>query len=125
MLKNFKKLGFTPCYDKRTWGTNHLSVAIFADAARLSENAQPRMIDGLLFDDMNHGSIFHVLSWRSNLSKHPVMSTGSAEALAAGAALDDYLLISSSLSFILKIAIPTTLIVDSKDLFDCHIPEDR
>ena len=56
--------------------------------ARPGENGQPGMICGLLSGDMNRGSIFHVLSWRSNLSKRPVKPIDSAEKLAADAALD-------------------------------------
>ena len=87
------------------------------------------MLCGILFGEMNRGSVFHVLSWRSNISKHPVKSIVSAETFAASAALDEALLVSSAFLVILKTAIPTTLIVDSKDLFDslspCHVSEDR
>lgn len=56
-------------------------------------------------------------------------SIGSAETIAAGAALEEALFVASALSVLLNTAIPTTLVVDSKDLFNsvssCHVPEDR
>ena len=118
LLKKLKQLGSTTCYNEIPRGTNHFIVVVFSDAACPNENGQLGMLCGILFGEMNRGSIFHVLSWRLNLSKLPVKSIRSAETFAVRAALDETLLVLSASSVILKTAIPTTLVIDSNLLLE-------
>ena len=129
MLKKLCTYGSSCKYISPPKGTFQLSVVVFADAARPSENGQIGILAGLLIGKLCKDSIFHVISWSSSLSKRPAKSSGSAEILAASIAVDEGMLLSAAFSVLLGTRIPVIVIVDSKDLFDsltsCHIPEDR
>lgn len=83
-----------------------LSVTVFSDAGRLSERVQLCCIAGLLIDPLKLGSPFYVLSWSSRRSKRYVRSTGEAEILAAGEAIDEVKALADSIRSLLGRAVP-------------------
>lgn len=129
MLRRLYQLGSNSVYKRPVLGYLQLSVLVFSDAGRAKERGQLEFLCGLLLGELKKGSVFHVLSWSSHLSKRPAKSIGSAEVLAAGSAIDEGILTSSALHVLLNAFIPVIIAVDSKYLFDslssCHVPEDK
>lgn len=127
MITTLQRFGSISTYTNPGREIFQISVLLFADAARPSGHGQLEMICGLLFGDLAEGSVFHVLSWCSQLSKRPAKSIGSAEVLAAGLAINEGILVSFALSNLLGTEIPVIVAVDSRNLFDsltsCHVPE--
>ena len=73
-------------------------MPMFADAGHPSEKGQHGVIGGILICELVQGSLFHVLMWRSRLSKRTVKGIGAAETMATGGTVGEGILISASLS---------------------------
>lgn len=116
-LRTLKKLQTFICYPRPVGGSHSVTIAIFADAGRLTDHGQLSYISGLLLGPLQKGSIFHVLSWMSHKSKRPVRSIGAAEILAASEAIDEGKTLKTALSTLLAIPVRLIIIVDSKDLY--------
>ena len=114
MLKN---LGTRISFPRPSSGTKQVSVAVFSDAGRQSDNGQLRYVAGVLVGPLAQGSVFHVLSWMSHKSKRPTKSIGAAEILAASEVIDEGKTLKAALSALLMIRVPLIVAVDSKDLY--------
>lgn len=75
-------------------------------------------IIGLVFGDINQGSIFHLLSWTSHKPRRPDQSTAAAEILALSEAIDELVTIHTALEEILQVKIYLWELVDAKDLYN-------
>ena len=83
-----EKLGSSTHY-KRLGKDNHsLYFLSFADTSRKDDHGQLCFLLGLVFGDLNSGSVFHTISWSSRKSGRHVKSVASAERLATVEALD-------------------------------------
>lgn len=91
---------------------------MFADADRLCEKRQLGISVGILIGDLIEGSLFHVLTWSSHLSKRAVKSIGASEKVATSAAIDKVILISAACSRLLETPVSVLIVVDSKHLFE-------
>ena len=129
IVKKLRTLGTQSTFRRPTSGTFDISVVMFSDAGRPSEHGQLGYIGGILLGPLRQGSIFHTLTWRSHLSNRPTKSSGSAETLAAGDAIDDGKLIVDTLNILLTDGIHLVVVVDCKDLFTslstCRNPVDK
>lgn len=94
-----------------------MSIAIFADAGRLSDHGQLAYISGLLIESLSIHSVFHSISWMSHKSKRPVKSIAAAEVLAASEAIDEGKILKTTLATLTATPVRLILIVDSKDLY--------
>ncbi|PXF42474.1 hypothetical protein BWQ96_07812 [Gracilariopsis chorda] len=99
-------------------GSFNVSVLVFADASRPCEYGQLGYIYGLLFGDIRSDSVLHTLLWSSRKSRSPVKFIGSAEILAAGAAIDEGKRLVKALTKLFNMDVFLSVIVDSTDLFD-------
>ena len=105
------------------------TVMVFADAARPSTDGQLGFLLGLLLGPLEVGSVFHLLSWSSHLSKRPANSSTCAETMAAGKAVEGGRSIAATFSRLLNRNVRLWVAVDSKDLFHSlsshRSPEDK
>ena len=129
IMNKLKTLGTQSTFRRPTSGTFDLSVVMFSDAGRPSDYGQLGYIGGMLLGPLKQGSIFHILTWRSHQKSRPTKSSGSAETLAAGNAIDDGKLIVDTLNILLAVGIHLIVAVDCKDLFTslsmCRNPVDK
>lgn len=95
----------------------HARVMVFSDARRVTDYGQLCYVTGILLDGLVIGSIFHTLSWSSRKIKRPVKSTGAAEILAAGEAIDEGKVLHDALQLILATKIDLWIAVDRKELY--------
>lgn len=99
-------------------GRDHiLSVLVFSDVGRHAKRGQLFQTAGLLADNMEVISIYHVSSWSLHRARRGVKSTAAAEILAAGEAIDHGKVILQTLSTVFNIDVPILIALDSKDLF--------
>ena len=71
-LKVLKKYGTLISYIRTEKGDFKLSVLVFADASQKSDYGQLSYLAGLLFGNLESGSVLHTLSWSSHKSQCPV-----------------------------------------------------
>lgn len=89
LLMQLKQLRAPCCYPAiGSCGSFELYAMYFADAARPCEYGQIGDIGGLVIGDLKQSSVYHAVDWNSHLSKRPTKSSGSAETLAAGEAVE-------------------------------------
>lgn len=89
-LLQLKRLGTNVSYPRPANNTNnHARIIVFSDAGRITDHRQLCHVAGILPNGLSNRSVFHTLSWSSHKSKRPVKSTGAAEILAAGEAIDE------------------------------------
>lgn len=70
----------------------------------------------MLIDNLDSGSIFHVISWSSHKAHRPVRSTGAAETIAAGEGVEIGKVIDQVYNLLLMMKIDFIVAVHSKDL---------
>ena len=104
-LKLLRKLGTKTHYKKPGKGCYKISVLVFADASKKDDHVQLCYLSGLLFDDLQTGSVFHALSWCSRKSRRPVKSIASAETLAACKAIGEGEMLVKAISELLDLQI--------------------
>ena len=128
-MKKIKTLGTQSTFRRPTSRTFDLTVVMFSEASRPSDYGQLGYIGGILFGPLKQGSIFHIVTWRSILSSRPTKSSGSAETLAAGDAIDNGKPFFDTLNILLASGIHLIAVVDCKDLFTslstCENPVDK
>ena len=128
-MKVLKKHGTSICYVKPKKGDFKLFALINADANQQSDRKQLSYLAGLLFGNLESGSVFRVLSWSSHKSQSPIKSVTSAETLAAGEAIDEGKVLVKALEALLGTELKLWITVDSKDLFStlltCRLATDR
>lgn len=116
--RELKKLGTVVHYsrpmDQRQYS---LTVVVFSDAERPTENAQLSHVAGLLIGQLEEGSVYHTISWQSQKSRHPVRSIAAGEILAAGEAIDEGLVLKRTFALLLDMEIELVVVLDSKDLY--------
>lgn len=89
---------------------------VFSDSVRVTDHGHC-YVYGLLLNGLNKDLTFYTLSWSSHKSKRPVKSTGSAEILAAGQAIQEGKVLRESLQTILGTKRDLWVAVDRKDLY--------
>ena len=89
---------------------------MFADASRQIDHGQLGCISASLFDELDKGSTFHVISLSSRKSRRPVKSIGAAEVLAVVEDIDERKILQGVM--LPGIEIDFIVVLDSKDLFD-------
>ena len=129
-IRVFKLLGSTSCFRRPVRaGTYEVSVLFFADSAHPETKRQLAFVGGLVIGPLYLGSVFHALSWTSHISSRPVISSASAEVLAAGCAINEGNMIKEAYKTLLGIEVHLCVVLDSKDLFlslsTCRTPEDK
>lgn len=115
-LRAVKKLGTNISFPRLMKGLHCLTVAVFADAGRITNQGLLAYITGLLIGPLSINSTYHTLSWMSHKSKWPVRSIAAGEILAASESIDKWKTLKISLSILLQKSIRLIIIVDSKDL---------
>lgn len=98
VLNCVQRVGSLSKFIKPKTGKHEISVLFFSDAARPHKSAQLGFMGGVIVGKVEDKSPFYTISWASHLSKRPVKSSASAEVLAAGAAVEEELLIVGELS---------------------------
>lgn len=116
-IKILKNLGSNITFPKPSKGPHTVTIAVFADAGRLTDHGQLCFVSGLLFGPLALNSTFHTLSWMSHKSRRPVRSIAAAEVLAASEAIDEGKILKSTFSTLLSSPVRLVIIVDSKDLY--------
>ena len=117
-LRQLKKLGsvikYTRPFDEKDY---QISVLVFCDAGRSTENARLSVISGLLIGSMESGSVYHAVSWFSHKCKRPVRSIPAGEILAAGEGIDDGVVLKRAYALLLDVDVDLIVALDSKDLY--------
>lgn len=69
---------------------NHKArIHVFGDAGRVADHGELSIAGDLLIDHLGKNAHFHTLVWMSHESRRHSKSTGAAEVLAAGNAIDE------------------------------------
>ena len=128
-LKVPKKHRTSISYIRPKKGNFNLSVLIFADSNQQSHHRQLSYSAGLLFGNLESGSIFHAFSWSSHKSKHTVKSVSFAETLAAVEVIEEGKVLVKTIEELLGTEVNLRVVADSKDLFStlstCRLATDR
>lgn len=90
---------------------------VFSDAGRIVDHGRLFCIADILLDDLTYGSTFQVLSSSSHKSKFPVHSTGAAQILAAGEAVDEGKVLRDGVQILMDTTVALWISVDSKGLY--------
>ena len=129
IVKALKKYGTSISYTRPKKGEYTLSILVFADASKQNDHGQISYLSGLLFGNLESGSVFHVLSWSSHKSQRPVKSVTSAETFAAAEAIDEGKMLAKAVEELIGTEVKLSIVVDSKDLFStlstCRMASDR
>lgn len=96
-----------------------MSILVYSDAGRHAEAAQLSCIAGRLVGEFGKGSYSHPLECSSQKLQRPIRSVGAAETLACEETIDGGKVLARSVGFCLGIDVELTVVLDSKDLFDC------
>lgn len=90
ILQTSTKLWTKIAYYRTNSGKNiPISLVVFSDAEKSVESDQLFYLAGIVLGKLENGYPFYVLSWQSHKSRRPVISTASAETLAASEAIDE------------------------------------
>lgn len=118
-LRQLKRLGALIRYESPTTDSlkHKASICVFSDAGRVVDHCQPSFVSGFLIDDLGKDAHFHTLSCMCEKSRRPTKSTGDAEVLAAGEAIDEGKVLRATFELLLDISIGLIVVVDSKDLY--------
>ena len=102
---------------------------VFADASKQNDHGQVSYLSGLLFGNLESGSVFHVLSWSSHNSQRPVKFVTLAVTFAAAEAMDEGKRLAKAAEELIGTEVKLSIVVDSKDFFStlstCRMASDR
>lgn len=96
---------------------------MFCNAGRSAGADEICDIGGLLIDDLDGGSIFHVISWFSHMAHRPSRSTCAGETIASGEGIDVRTTITLIYSQLLCMRVDLVIVVDSNDLYTTLITQ--
>ncbi len=125
MIRKLEKLGSVIRHKRPSDSKeDRISILVFSDASRTPESGQLGFVVGLLIGDFQEKSIFHTLHWGSRKSSRPVRSTGAAETLAAGSAIDEGKILKRAMSTLLGIQVDQIIELLFKGFEDyaIHVP---